>query len=274
MSRDHKTGTREWATSSVNVQTGCSHGCLYCYAAALAVRFRRRAPGDWTREELHHDAATRRYGKRSGRVMFPTTHDITEANVEVCADAIERLLLAGNEVLVVSKPKLSVIERLCWRLRVWRPGHRTGIPAGEGMVTFRFTIGSQHNDVLRLWEPGAPSFADRFLALGFAYEYGWRTSVSIEPMLDSSVGDVVALVGIVSPLVTDTIWLGLMNHRTFRLKLNGHDPSSGALHDALMRMVGTPDQIRALYDELRGNPKARWKDSIKTMLGLPEEDVG
>ena len=26
------TGTREWAASNVNIQDGCEHDCLYCYA--------------------------------------------------------------------------------------------------------------------------------------------------------------------------------------------------------------------------------------------------
>ena len=32
-------GTAEWAKYNLNCQSGCSHGCLYCYAQAQAQRF-------------------------------------------------------------------------------------------------------------------------------------------------------------------------------------------------------------------------------------------
>lgn len=36
-----KTGTREWAVATVNILDGCPHGCRYCYARAMAMRFHR-----------------------------------------------------------------------------------------------------------------------------------------------------------------------------------------------------------------------------------------
>ena len=37
-------GTGEWAAGNVNIQNGCEHNCLYCYAKAMAIRFRRNTP--------------------------------------------------------------------------------------------------------------------------------------------------------------------------------------------------------------------------------------
>ena len=73
----------------------------------------------------------------------------------------------------------------------------------------RFTIGAMDDDVLRYWESGAPSFAERLAALKHAHGQGFRTSVSAEPMLD--VPHAVELYEAVVPFVTDTIWFGKMN---------------------------------------------------------------
>jgi len=35
------TGTQEWAASNVNIQDGCEHDCLYCYAKIMAIRYKR-----------------------------------------------------------------------------------------------------------------------------------------------------------------------------------------------------------------------------------------
>ena len=50
MSKKTVSGTKEWASTGVNVMTGCVHGCLYCYASASAFRFDRVKPGEWGNE--------------------------------------------------------------------------------------------------------------------------------------------------------------------------------------------------------------------------------
>lgn len=104
-------GTREWASSSVNVMSGCSHDCRYCYARTSASRFKTH-PGDWTAEVVRPQAATKQFGKRSGTVMFPTQHDITPGNMEHTLPVQGRLLKAGNTVLVVMKPHPEVVRHV------------------------------------------------------------------------------------------------------------------------------------------------------------------
>jgi len=250
-----KTGTREWSSSSVNIQRGCRHGCLYCYAQAQARRFGR--VGDWTVEEVLPDALTRGYGKRQGTVMFPTTHDITPENVELCATVLEKLVRAGNQVLVVSKPWRRTIEALRERLYPW-----------QEQITFRFTIGTLRDRLLALWEPHAPGILERLSALEQTYLGRWRTSISIEPALDGDPSDVLALVERVERQVTDTIWIGIMNHAEARLSLNGH-----GLPPELDHLIRDRPRIEQLYRLLARNTKVRWKDSIKAMLGLPEDSL-
>ena len=83
------TGTREWAAHNVNCCLGCSHGCLYCYARAAAVRFCLLKPADWTTERIRVAAVRKRYGLYDGTVMFPTTHDITPGNLSACLTVLD-----------------------------------------------------------------------------------------------------------------------------------------------------------------------------------------
>tara|TARA_Y100000310_G_C20607596_1_gene776344 strand:+ start:446 stop:910 length:465 start_codon:yes stop_codon:yes gene_type:complete len=72
-------GTAGWAKTTVNVDNGCEHDCLYCYAHAGSARFKTLLEGGWVCRKEREGAATRGFGKRNGTVMFPSTHDTTES---------------------------------------------------------------------------------------------------------------------------------------------------------------------------------------------------
>jgi DNA repair photolyase len=255
------TGVAEWASSSENVSTGCPHGCLYCYAHEMAERFKRVPPDGWTAMIGRPSARGKMYGKRQGRIMFPTTHDIIPGpggNLGLCASALERMLGAGNEVLIVSKPHPEAIELLCTRLRRWR-----------SQVMFRFTIGSRSRAVLAFWEPGAPEPYARLRALEHAHSAGYATSVSMEPMLDTEEDAIVELVEELAPLCTDSIWLGKANRLVERLTRNGHWGDVN-VRDAAREIIASQSdtRIRALYQRLKNHPVVRWKDSVKEVVGI------
>lgn len=247
-------GTKEWAESNFNLLDGCSHDCLYCYGHAIKVRFKQLDGHEWCEEQLRVDPRTMKVPRRSGRIMLPTTHDITPKHIEEHVILIGRLLEVGNTLLIVSKPHYECIQRLCEEFA-----------ASKGRITFRFTIGSVDNKVLRFWEPGALSFDERLRSLKYAYDQGFQTSVSIEPMLE---GDVDALIVAVEAFVTDTIWLGKINRLKSNLTLNGFTtPEILARAEALI--AGQNDvAIKALYERHKGNPKIRFKESIKKVVGL------
>ena len=173
MSKKTVSGTKEWASSNFNVMRGCANGCLYCYACANAIRFNQKEPGTWTHEEVNEKAAKRVFGLRDGTIMYPTTHDFTLANLEHTLPPLVRMLEAGNQVLVVSKPNLHVIWEMCEACEKYKD-----------QILFRFTIGSGLDEVLSFWEPNAPAFMSRLESLSFAFEKGFKTSVSMEPLLD------------------------------------------------------------------------------------------
>lgn len=248
------TGTREWSEHSANCCEGCSHDCRYCYARYNAVERFKSIPNKaaWKTER---PIPKRGLTKKNGVIMFPTTHDITPNNLEVCQDFLRHTLLNGNQVLIVSKPSFWCIERLVKVLNQWK-----------SQVMFRFTIGSYSDWVLKFWEPGAPDFHSRYDSLRYAYLRGWQTSVSAEPLLD----DPVRLYEILAPFVTDKIWFGCMNKIAQRVDRRNWGPD-GDKHLALVESLQTPEAIRDTYNYLGGTnpmPKVAWKDSYKAVLGL------
>lgn len=247
-------GTQEWASSNVNIVNGCSNDCLYCYAKSMAIRFGRKSAETWLLEEVKQERLHEEFKKYSGTVMFPSSHDISPRNVDACLTVLEKLLKVGNHVLVVSKPHLEVIQKLCAHFQEYKE-----------QILFRFTIGSCDSETLRFWEPYAPSLEERLDSLKHAYSQGFRTSVSCEPALD---GDIYDLVKKLSPFVTDSIWIGLANRLKGNLTLNGHsDPVTLAKADELVKMQNKA-WVLGLYKMLKENPKVRWKDSCKKILGI------
>jgi DNA repair photolyase len=252
------TGTREWASSNVNVMLGCEHDCRYCYARSSARRFGRVEPGQWADEVVQPKLLRKGFSKRKGTVMFPTTHDITPANMEHTLLILGRLLAKGNDVLVVSKPHRLTVETMC-----------AAYAAYKDQILFRFTIGSCNDDTLTLWEPGAPDFQERLGALKHAHRQGFKTSVSMEPMLDTQEERIVHTFRSVVPFVTDAVWLGKMNKATERLKRNGFGDDVKLMRAAEALVESQRDErILALYARLKDEPRIKWKESIKSVVGI------
>jgi len=246
-------GTKEWSVASVNCVTGCSHDCRYCYARYNATsRFHRMSKDEWQHMRVREQDIRKKRPAYQGTVMFPTTHDITPEVLSPCLAVLVRLLEAGNSVLVVSKPHVECIEAVCKTCDVYRD-----------VLQFRFTIGADDDEILAYWEPGAPKYDERIQALKFAFEQGFRTSVSIEPMLDGQ--NIVKHVKNLSPYVSDSIWIGKLNNIHSRVSAE-----TDADRVAIERIVSnqTDERIRDIYDSLRNHPLVRWKESIKKVVGL------
>ena len=246
-------GTKEWSDISYNICIGCAHECRYCYAHSQAcwTKAQMRISGEWAKQKLNPNRA--RLGAEIGPVgvvMFPTSHDITPEFLGQSLETI-RNLLRHNKVLIVSKPHLSVIRVLCKELADRRAD-----------ILFRFTIGSLNKALCAYWEPGAPTPQERLKCLQHAFNQGFATSVSAEPMLDDLAGTI-KLVDRVSPWVTDTIWLGKMGKIPWRH--NSHVPGFVAAGKRI-KALQTDQEILKLVDALAGRKQVRWKDSIQKVL--------
>lgn len=246
-------GTKEWANVSLNIHLGCKHRCRYCYARERMVRLGQCDLEAWGTEHnrLKENPFAGFNKKYDGVVMFPTTHDLTPEILPETLEAIRRLVGAGNTILLVSKPYIEVIQAICKEFA----DHKD-------QIKFRFTIGAYKDEILSYWEPGAPTYAERVKCLKYAFQHGFQTSVSVEPMLDGP--NVVKLFQKLEPWISDTFWIGKMNHVKSRVP-----PDTDPAEIARIEAGQTDDRIFEIYGALWQEPKIRWKESFKSVLGLP-----
>jgi DNA repair photolyase len=239
----------------VNCCDGCSHDCLYCYAKETAARHGRIPIEAWKVEKIRQKDVDKAYKYREGRTMFPSSHDITPTNFDACFTVLKKLLESGNQVIVVLKPHLEIVQKLCRELGNYKQ-----------KILFRFTITATDDKILSFWEPNAPPYDERKASLKWAFDAGFKTSVSVEPMLDSSRID--ELVKDLLPYVNDAIWIGKMNHMG-RIKAGG-DGVKAAIER--IKAGQTDEKIWAIYNRHKKNPKIKWKDSIKKVVGIPSAE--
>jgi DNA repair photolyase len=190
-------GTKQWSPKSRNIQVGCEHNCKYCYGRTTRCRINGKFHLGWQGEgtpPIPYDPKT---VVKNTRIMFPSTHDITALNIDRVVSEIRNLLSLGNEILIVSKPHLPCIQRLC-----------AEFTDSKDKILFRFSMATDKPELLKFWETDAPEFEERFACLKFAKAAGYQTSVSCEPLLD--VDGMVDYVTKIEPFVTHSIWVGLM----------------------------------------------------------------
>jgi len=243
-------GTKEWASSNVNIYRGCSNNCKYCYAKLMAVRFKRKTLTNWKTMEVDKKALYRRYKLRNGRIMFPSSHDITDDPevISNCIHVLRKMLSSGNTVLITTKPRLIAIKRICRELNGFK-----------NQILFRFTITSINDELLQFWEECAPTFSERISALKHAYYKGFKTSISIEPFLDDTP---LPVVNSVMDFVTDTIWVGKMNH----IRKNGLTIKEKQQYKRI-RNISSFQNIKKFLPELfETTDMIRLKDSIRNMI--------
>lgn len=247
-------GTYEWAVENANFISGCSHNCKYCYSREMAIRFKRKTLDNWHEEEINYHQLKKKAKKVDGVIMFPSSHDITPESLEYSIQFLDKLLSLGNEVLIVTKPHLSVVKKICKTFVAYKQN-----------ILFRFTIGSCNSETLKFWEPNAPTYEERKQSLIFAFKKGFNTSISCEPMLDNKIED---LILDLTPYVTNSFWLGKMNFILRRLKMNGIDDALTLRKAHQLIDLQSDENIKMLYNRLASNKKIKWKESIKKVVKI------
>nr|BDI55220.1 MAG: methylthiotransferase, radical SAM superfamily [uncultured archaeon] len=236
-------GTKEWADWNFNIFKGCPNNCRYCYAKFMALRFKRiKTLDEWQNPILNKKVFFQTYKKKKGRGMFPTSHDITPSTFTHCGIALIRLLQAGNEVLITTKPDFNLIKMLCKKIKPYKD-----------QVQFRFTITSIDDKLLQYWEKNAPNYQSRKDSLIYAFREGFKTSVSIEPFLDPNP---IPLINDIWLYCTESIWLGIMNPKYIKYKYHTYD----YVKIVVQEIVETFSIAYSIVLE-----KLRLKDSIRNM---------
>lgn len=249
-----KTGTKEWAETTLNIARGCPHGCRYCYARNMLVdRFKTIKPEDWPVIRINQKVVDAGRGKCQGTVMIPSTHDITPEILDGFMKVLSKLVKAGNNVLIVSKPHWECITKICEGFKDYRD-----------QIMFRFTIGSMDDDILSFWEPGAPNFCERLSCLEYAYHAGFKTSVSCEPYLDPYV---VYTYTACKDFITDSFWIGKLRGFNSRVKLDDATPEQIEKFVEPLKAAMSDSVVKGIFRILDGQPFVQWKDSIREVIG-------
>ncbi|ABW66084.1 radical SAM protein [Desulfosudis oleivorans] len=240
-----KGGHSDWTKPENNVSfcSGCENDCIYCYGRYFAANRNQIAPNHWSKMKIREHHVTKKRTLHAGLIGFPSTHDILPSNLDATLLVLGKLLRAGNKVLIMSKPRLDCIKRLCSACEFFKD-----------TILFRFTIGAMDDDILGFWEPNAPTYEERKECLAYARNQGFQTSVSMEPMLDTENLD--ALIKALRPLVSDKIWLGTMEYLGWigtRIKAD----SKGELER--LEQGQTPDKLVSIFNRYEDDPMIEWK---------------
>ncbi len=242
------TGTLEWAPDKNNCILGCSNDCLYCYAAGISDRTGHIKRVDWKNERPNKNARPK---KHKGRIMFPTSHDLHYKNIGMWSGHLDALIEMGNELLIVSKPEWDTMSYIIDTYKN---------TAYADKIEFRFTIGTDNEETRKFWETGAPSMSERIRCLKYAHAYGFKTSVSMEPLLVDDPSDFIKSI---EPWVNGEIWIGLMNYIT--PKMFDEHTMKWYLEQ---KRINSRENIQNVYNKMKDNPKIRWKDSVRELLRL------
>lgn len=254
-------GTREWSRQNLNVTLGCENDCRYCYSKAMSHRYGRCQRPFWQYMKnisyAEIDKRIKNLKKPSPAtddlldIMFPSSHDITETNLDESCYALSKVLELGYTVLIVTKPRIAVISELLYRFQK----HKSAI-------LFRFTITSGDDEALSYWETKAPRARERMICLYLAYKAGFSTSVSIEPFLEDYT--LISNIKLIQPYTTNDIWVGPMNMT--------HVPKE-FIQELHQGMYYTPENLKRIKKEIDalGFDNIKYKDHF--LNKIKEESV-
>jgi len=250
-----RTGVYEWADKSFNIQIGCENDCRYCFARYRSVTRFKQCPSNeaWKTPVINFDTVNKGCRTNYGVVMFPSTHDITSLNLSEYLCKLRKYLDAGNHVLIVSKPRFDCIRVIAEAYEDYKE-----------QILFRFTIGSMDNEILKFWEPNAPSFDERLGCLQYAYRHGYKTSVSCEPYLDPFV---VYTYTARKPFLTDSFWIGKLRG-WHQVRMDDVTPAQAVDFIEPLKAAQSDTVVKSMVRMLDGQPFIQWKDSIREVMGL------
>ncbi len=227
-----KTGTGEWAEKNINIQKGCSNGCVYCYAFKMAKRFGRVKDYDaWIHPIITKTQPTK-YKHREGVIMMPSSHDICINNIELIKNQLQLLMNVRNHVLLVTKPRLDCITIICDKFNYYKD-----------FIEWRLTIGTIFDDNRKRWEPFAPSISERLECLESLIHRGFTVSISMEPLLNTTPTAIKSIETLLQYHVKE-IWIGCMQYTRDSPNID----------------------YQEIYNLFKDNPRIKWKDSFRKHL--------
>ena len=159
----------------INPYVGCFHGCRYCYATFMKrftghtepwgsfVDIKTNAP-----EVLHRQLRT----AAAGHVLISSVTDPYQPMEEKY-----KLTRRCLEVLLPHQPSVNVLTKSPLILR------DLDLLKQFKAITVGFTVGTDNDEIRRVFEPHAPPVEARIQALKTLFEAGLKTYVFIGPLL-------------------------------------------------------------------------------------------
>lgn len=227
---------REYAALAVNVYTGCTNGCTYCYVPAMmrktAPAFHRTSTARSGIAEAVRKDCRRLSGTEQPAVLLSFTSDPYPEDSEPTREVIQALVESGFAVEVLTKGGKRCLRDL-------------DLLRERGSVAT--TLTHIDEETARKYEPHAASPEERIEALKEAHAQGVRTWVSLEPVLNPDVS--LWLIDLTHEFV-NFYKVGILNHqknatdwKTFgeqaETKLN-HYGKPHIIKDDLLRHMGRP----------------------------------
>lgn len=191
----------EYAHLAVNLYKGCRFACPYCYAPAIA----RMNLAEWSADpqpkkdilkRLEKDAEKMQDDPRTILLCFTCDPYQSEEAAWITRQALLILEKYKMTVTVLTKAGMAarqdfdILKRNDWQ--------------------FGTTISHTSKSLGDQWESGAPFWGDRVEAVKRAHDFGIKTWVSVEPVMDTK--EALGLIGYLSRDV-DFWKIGKMNHR-------------------------------------------------------------
>ncbi len=166
---------REYSRLAVNLYSGCSHACEYCYSPAYihvpGEEFRRPKPRKDILQKISRDADILKNQRETGPVLLCFTCDPyqpIDKDYQLSRQAIQVLHSFGLNIMILTKGGLHA---------------RRDFDLLTAKDWFGVTLTNLDNALSRKWEPGAALPDERIESIKIAHEKGIRTWVSLEPVL-------------------------------------------------------------------------------------------
>jgi DNA repair photolyase len=166
---------REYSPLAVNLYSGCSHACEYCYTPAYLhvprEDFLKPKPRKDILEKIRAD--TRKLSKQyeTGPVLLCFTCDPyqpIDEEFQLSRQAIQILHSCGLSIMILTKGGLRA---------------QRDFDLLSDKDWFGITLTNLDNKLSLKWEPGASPPEERIHILHMAHEKGIKTWVSLEPVL-------------------------------------------------------------------------------------------
>lgn len=167
---------KEYADLAVNLYSGCSHGCIYCFAPRTMHKERSVFHGEpKPRKNVLVDLmddCQRLTGSVTPPILMSFASDPyqpLEVEMGLTSQALQILRIRDLSWTILTKGGMRAMPDFS----LYRKGD-----------TFGTTLTFLSTEQSRIWEPGAALPDDRIEAIKVAHSLGIRTWVSLEPVID------------------------------------------------------------------------------------------